>query len=41
LAIQEVTLVELRALLAQAHGDEVAYRDLSGSLPEDGHRLGL
>ena len=27
LAIQEVTLLELRALLAQANGDEDGYRD--------------
>jgi len=29
LAIQEVTLLELRALLARAKGDEVAYRQLA------------
>jgi hypothetical protein len=27
LAIREITLLRLRALLAQAHGDDTAYRD--------------
>ena len=47
-AMREITLLRLRALLAQACGDEIAYRDLSGSLPRDGeiawlrgaHRVG-
>ena len=33
--LQETWLMRLRALLAQAHGDENAYRDW---LPHDGHR---
>ena len=44
LAIQEVTLLELRALLARAKGDEVAYRDyrdryraMATSLGFEGH----
>jgi class 3 adenylate cyclase len=45
LAIQEVTLLELRALLARAKGDEVAHRDyrdryraMATSLGFEGHR---
>ena len=44
LAIQEVTLLELRALLACAKGDEAAYRDyrdryraMATSLGFEGH----
>ena len=33
--MREITLLRLRALLARARGDDVAYRDL-GSLPRDG-----
>ena len=48
LVIRDIWLLRLRALLARAHGDDVAYRDLRGSLPRDGgiawlrrtHRLG-
>ena len=44
----EITLLRLRALLARARGDDVAYRDLVSSLSRDGgiawlrrtHRLG-
>ena len=47
-AMREITLLRLRALLARARGDDVAYRDLAGSLSRDGgiawlrrtHRLG-
>ena len=47
-AIREITLLRLRALLARARGDDVAYRDLAESLSRDGgiawlrrtHRLG-
>ena len=39
-AMREITLLRLRALLARARGDDVAYRRLGGSLPRDGqHRL--
>jgi adenylate cyclase len=44
LAIQEVTLLELRALLARVKGDEIAYkdyrdryRDMAASLGFEGH----
>ena len=47
-AMLEITLLRLRALLARARGDDVAYRDLVESLSRDGgiawlrrtHRLG-
>ena len=34
--IRDIWLLRMRALLARAHGDEAAYRDLSGSLPRHG-----
>ena len=34
--LNEIPLLRLRALLAQAHGDETALSRLSGSLPRDG-----
>jgi adenylate cyclase len=44
LAIAEITLLRLRTLLAQAHGDEAAYRDyrdryraMATSLGFEGH----
>ena len=48
LVIRDIWLLRLRALLARARGDDVAYRDLVGSLSRDGgiawlrrtHRLG-
>ena len=48
LAIRDIWLLRMRALLARARGDAVAYRDLRGSLSRDGeiawlrrtHRLG-
>ena len=41
LAIREVRLLRLRALLARARGDEAAYRDDPGSLPRHGESLGF
>ena len=40
-AVRDITLLRLRALLARASGDDVAYRDLVESLSRDGHRAGL
>ena len=48
LVMRDIWLLRLRALLARARGDDVAYRDLVGSLPRHGgiawlrrtHRLG-
>ena len=34
--MRDIWLLRLRALLARAHGDETAYRGLSGSLPRHG-----
>jgi class 3 adenylate cyclase len=41
LAIQEITLLELRALLARAMGDEVAYRQLADRYLEMAESLGF
>jgi len=41
LVVRDTWLLRLRALLARAQGDDTALPRLSGSLPEDGHRLGL
>ena len=35
-AMLEITLLRLRALLSRARGDDIAYRDLVGSLPRHG-----
>ena len=36
LVLRDIWLLRLRALLARARGDDVAYRDLAESLPRDG-----
>ena len=39
--LNEIPLLRLRALMAQAHGDDAALPRLSGSLPRDGDIAGL
>ena len=41
LAMRDIWLLRMRALLARARGDDAAYRDLQGPLPRHGENAGF